>query len=95
VTGPVGSQKYVFAKATVTDQQGIPGQWVANPASNFLNHIVVQVGSDLWDPSYGTIYLASNGGPTNNVAIAFQRQALDGYCRNRSRPGVAPKLAFG
>ena len=79
ITGNIGEQKYKFVTVKVADQPGAKGQWVTNPASLFVNHVVVQVGSDLWDPSYGAIYPATDGGPTNNLAIAFQKDALDGY----------------
>jgi hypothetical protein len=43
---------YNFPHAEVTDDNGVPGQSNANPASLFNNHQVV-VSGECYDPSYG------------------------------------------
>jgi hypothetical protein len=75
-TTPAGPQ--------VRDLPGLPGQDTKNPISTFSNHVVVDIGTRFYDPSYGLVY--SN--PVNSL-IDFQNRALAGFyiMKDRTPPG--------
>jgi hypothetical protein len=51
--GPTG---YLWVSSEVDDLGGVPGQGRNNPASLFINHFVIQIGSTYYDPSYGKVF---------------------------------------
>ena len=66
-----GWEYYWGATEEVKDKPGIPGQNNANPKSTFANHIVVEIGGKIYDPSYGT-------GPFNNL-LAWEDASVAGF----------------
>ncbi|WP_428940089.1 fibronectin type III domain-containing protein [Fontivita pretiosa] len=76
VLGPPG---YYWTVADVSDDvNGIPGQGKANPLSHFERHHIVKIqvdpegGSVYLDPSYGVMYLDSDGFEKAAIAGIFQ-----------------------
>jgi hypothetical protein len=65
----------------VKDEEGIPGQGNPNPASVFGKHMVVQLGNEWFDPSYGKRYTAVAGGApvTEQLTRQFDDAAIAGY----------------
>ena len=49
----LGNNIYSFTYSEVSDQQGISGQNQNNPVSDFGDHVVARVGTQIFDPSYG------------------------------------------
>ena len=56
------------ALLSVVDQSGVPGQNVANPYSDFENHVFVMIGNELYDPSYGLKFNSFSEWANNSIA---------------------------
>lgn len=79
-------QRYLWSSEVVSDQPGIPGQNSANPTSLFNNHVVVKVGTEYYDPSYGVIHKG---------LMEIQDGALDGfYTPKPDETANPPKTTF-
>ena len=53
------------------DQSGIAGQGNINPLAVFSTHALVQIGTQIYDPSYGT-------GPFTSI-LDWENNSVDGY----------------
>jgi hypothetical protein len=71
-----GATSYNWVKPEVTDAPGIEGQGNNNPASIFGNHQIVQIGTTLYDPSYGKTF---------SSLADIDNQAMAGYFVIRRR----------
>lgn len=80
------NQRYLWSSEVVSDQPGIPGQNSANPTSLFNNHVVVKIGAEYYDPSYGVIHKG---------LMEIQDGALDGfYTPKIDETANPPKTTF-
>lgn len=70
VSDYIGTSRYLWSSADLADDQGIKGQNVANPLSIFTNHKMVEIGTTIYDPSYGKSY------PTWGTFISQSIKAL-------------------
>jgi hypothetical protein len=77
-TGPGGEPRghKLDPGSGVKDEEGIPGQGNPNPASVFGKHMVVQLGGEWFDPSYGMRYKDEPGKP---LTQQFDDAAIAGY----------------
>ncbi len=69
---------YDFLKSEV-EYKGGGAQNNTNPLASFRDHAVVQIGNDIYDPSYGKIYRAGPNGTINDALLEFQKAAIFGY----------------
>ncbi len=87
----VGPQAYNWLSADVTDLPGIPGQGTANPASIFINHVVVRISeiTGLYDPSYGRIWANVLDLDNNGIDFYIHRVRQSAWYLFRTNTPVA------
>lgn len=71
----IDSDYYHFIYMDVADMTGLSGQSTSDPASLFVNHKIIKIGTTLYDPSYGERY--DTGGATGNAMLASIDSAID------------------
>ncbi len=98
-----GKWNYVFdPKHTEVQYKGGPSQSNTQPLSTFVGHVVVLIGNDIYDPSYGKIYTGPAGprivGDTTAL-LKFQQQAVFGFYdlpkKNTDDMKLAPRVPIG
>jgi hypothetical protein len=72
---------FPFKWSEVKDTNGIAGQGIENPQSFFINHQIIEVGNNLYDPSYGTPPLG-NGKAGERAAnlLKYQEASISAFC---------------
>jgi hypothetical protein len=90
--GSSGDPLFPYTWAEVEDENGLAGQGIENPQSYFLNHQIIEVGNNLYDPSYGTAPIG-NGKPEEKAAnlLKYQEASISAFCNtkpNCQSPGV-------
>jgi len=74
---------WIYGKE-VSDQNGVPGQGIKNPASFFGNHQLVIIDGSLYDPSYGRLYRSET---------ELDDTSLAGFCT--LSPGIVNETVLG
>jgi hypothetical protein len=78
---------------------GLGGQNQDVPVSAFVNHVVVRIGTDYYDPSYGLIH---RGATLPQALLAFQNDSIAGFYKRATinntrailirKPGNSPEI---
>jgi hypothetical protein len=80
--GSSGEASFPWKESEVEDENGLTGQGVENPRSFFINHQIIEVGNDLYDPSYGSEPVGDGKeGETAANLEKYQEQSITGFCR--------------
>jgi hypothetical protein len=76
---------FKYAPTEVKDTNGVQGQGIENPSSWFGNHVIVEVGSGLYDPSYGTAPITGA-----EQLKKYQAASIAGFCEGAFNCQPAP-----
>ena len=60
----------------VTDEEGVPGQGVSNPYSDFKSHFLVNVKGKIYDPSYGKDFESVEAWEEESVGAFFYFESI-------------------
>ncbi len=96
-SGPTYSYLYPYTPNGFTDGTGVAGQGpIANPRSQFLIHLVLEMGGAIYDPSYGKKYITNQSG---TAWENWEASAVDGFIlpfsyTNQISPGVSETISI-
>lgn len=85
--------------------EGIPGQGVGTPSSDFFNHQIVEIEKKVYDPAYGTGPISGTKGKNERsfeageeageIRLKYQQSAVGGFCKpSRTECGEEAELAL-